>query len=714
MKYTPTVLALLGLAGSAHAATVAQWSFEEGTPGVQHTEINDGFYEDTSGNNYHLSASAADENPTATGDLPFADQSGTTNLVALDFDGIDDHLETTGAINSLMFTNGWTIESTFKVEGFKWEVLMEKDGQGGDLGGTTNSLAPFWLKVFDSTHQLEALAISDNDTDIHAVQTLEPLLQDRWYSVAVTYDNSAMSLYLKQEDGGDYVLQGTAIATNGISFGLWDSPWTIGRGMWDGNPLDEFNGIIDEVRISDVALTTNQFINQDGFTDRPFAIWTPSDVATSGFSGFDQPITLTASAYESPAAYAFTGSAWQVSTSASDFSSPIWTGTTGGVETITIPANTLTSGNTYYGRVQYQSEGGASEWSEADELILTIPMTVAHWRFEEGATGTGDTGTHTADWDAHYLDISGNGNHMSSWPLDAPHANRPLYTDAVPFSPISGIGANELALDLSGGPQDIGTFGANTGGKMIDAYAFTAGWTIEATFQLTALDVPQIIMGKDGRRGDLGGAVGPEPPFWFKILPWNNHLEVLCLDDTDTARWTGSLAPLVTGEWYSAVARYDGAGMDLWLKGPGDTEYVFQSAALFTEGVSLGEYFGAGVLNEGSWSIGRGAWDGNPVDNLNGFVDEVRITNYVLDPSEFLRAADSLPPIGNIAMVTVTDGLDLTWTTSSDYTYALLEKQNLTAPTWTTNGGIVGGADSVTVTVPTTNSATAFYKVISE
>jgi len=259
--------------------------------------------------------------------------------------------------------------------------------------------------------------------------------------------------------------------------------------------------------------------------------------------------------------------------------------------------------------------------------------TIANWRFEEGATGVGDVGTHAGDWDNHYQDISGNGNHMSSWPLAEPHINRPVYTADVPFGTVPQTGAaNNLALDFTAGPQDIGTFGAQTGPKMVDSYLFT-DWTVEVSFKLTALGVHQVIVGKDGKKGDLGGAPGLEPPFWMKILPWNNHLEVLCLDDNENPRWTGSAAPLVANEWYSAAARYDGAGLDLWLKGPGDSEYQFQNAVLFTDGASLGGY------NQ-SWNVGRGTWDGNPVDYLNGFVDEVRISDNVVAPNDFIAVPE--------------------------------------------------------------------------
>lgn len=625
MKKLVVLFALAGMAGSASASTIAHWRFEEGTPGVQHAAAFDNFYADLSGNGNHLSAQAVTNNPTATDDLPFVLQGTTSNEVALSFNGSTNYLGTWAAgnvsdkmLDTYDFSGGWTIEATFKPNKLNvFQVLLGMDGQRGDLGGTVDAASPFWLKILANTQKLEFLAVDDTDTQNHVIPTIDPLVAGHWYSVAVTYDTSTLSFYLKQQDGNGYVLQGSTSVTNGISFGSYSNFWTVGRGMFNGAPVDAFDGIIDEVRVSDVALGTNDFINQDGFS--------------------------------------------------------------------------------------------------------TTFETLAYWRFEEGATGAGDAGIHGGDIDDHYADVSGNGNHMQTWDLDVPHANRPVYTGTVPFSAIAGVGANGLALDFSSGPEDIGTFGFRGAPKMVESYLFDT-WTVEATFKVNSLGF-QVLVGKDGKRGDIGGTggVGPEAPFWLKILGFNQHLEVLAIDDNDTFHVAGSLDPIQSNEWYSVAARFDGTAIDLWLKGPGDTDYVFQNASDFFGpdnggvGCSLGGFSGPGVLNEGAWSIGRGAFDGNPVDFVDGIVDEVRISNYAVSPADFLRAVNALPPIGDIAVEAVPGGLDLTWTTDSDYTYRLLEKNNLaTDPTWTTNrSGIPGGASSVTVTVPTTNSA-AFYKAESE
>ena len=80
-------VAVFGSLAWSNASTIANWRFEEGTAGVQHSGNHDGFYLDSSGNGNHLSAWADSMNPTATSDVPFAGQGGATNTLALDFEG---------------------------------------------------------------------------------------------------------------------------------------------------------------------------------------------------------------------------------------------------------------------------------------------------------------------------------------------------------------------------------------------------------------------------------------------------------------------------------------------------------------------------------------------------------------------------------------------------------------------------------------------------
>lgn len=364
----------------------------------------------------------------------------------------------------------------------------------------------------------------------------------------------------------------------------------------------------------------DNIVDPVGFDPVPVGI--PENVHVGDFTALTAPFRLHASDFVSSFGYSFAASQWQIS-SDSGFASTNWdSGVSAPLTYSAVPANVASPGD--YGRARYQNDQGEwSAWSAAYLLDLSS-HTIAHWRFEEGTNGV----THAGDQDNFYVDSSGNGNHMSSWWS----GSRPTATSLTPYSTVPQIGSrNNLAMDFSGGNTDLGTFAAQTGAKMIESYIFNQGWTVEATFKLNSLGW-QVIVGKDGRRGDLGGAVGVEAPFWMKLLASSKKLEVLVLDDNDTFHYTQSSAPLESNKWYSAVATYDNAHLKLYLRGETDADYVFQSSVAIADGVSLGGF-------NNPWSVGRGMFDGNPVDFVDGVIDEVRISDLPLNPASFLGAA---------------------------------------------------------------------------
>jgi hypothetical protein len=345
--------------------------------------------------------------------------------------------------------------------------------------------------------------------------------------------------------------------------------------------------------------------------------------------------------------------------------------------------------------------------------------TVAHWRFEEGGNGLGATGQHAGDWDDHYTDVSGNGNHMSTWPIGGD--NWATYTNNVPFATVPQTGdANNLSLYCDGGDQ-IATHSGHGGvsDKMLDTYSFTNGFTIEATFKLDTVTEWQGIISKDGKVN----ATDAQPAFRMKMTPWGD-LEIGFFDTSGTPFSATIAAPYIqTGVWISIAATYDNNTLTVYGKRYGIDSGYSSLASVATHGNPAWLHEPARVDGGTGWSIDRGwrigwvMWDGDPNagNHIQGTVDEMRISNLVLAPSEFIGTLGAPPPdIGNIATELLPSGLALTWITSDLYTYALLEKANLTDPTWSTNqSGIPGGASSVTVTT-TVDSVNAFYKVTSE
>jgi hypothetical protein len=72
---------------------------------------------------------------------------------------------------------------------------------------------------------------------------------------------------LDSNDGAGYQLQGSTTLNGGALYQgddpespSWDRPWTVGRGEFGGGPADFFDGIIDEVRITNAPLSPSQFL----------------------------------------------------------------------------------------------------------------------------------------------------------------------------------------------------------------------------------------------------------------------------------------------------------------------------------------------------------------------------------------------------------------------------------------------------------------------
>jgi len=249
--------------------TIAHWRFEGGVDGEEHAGDQDDWYPDLSGNGNHLSSWSGTSRPMATTDRPFdpVPLTGEANTLALYYDRSDD-LGTFGGpkmLNSASFDNGWTVEATFKLERrHDWQGIVGKDGKPN----SANPFQAFCFKTYpDGTLELD---YTDNNLDRHIITTGAGYVDlNTWYSVAATYNAATKTarLYVKAEGDADYTEFGSVTDSYGVSFGQENKTWTVGRAMWDDYAANFFDGQIDEVRISSVALDPSEFINSDGDGD---------------------------------------------------------------------------------------------------------------------------------------------------------------------------------------------------------------------------------------------------------------------------------------------------------------------------------------------------------------------------------------------------------------------------------------------------------------
>lgn len=278
----------------------------------------------------------------------------------------------------------------------------------------------------------------------------------------------------------------------------------------------------------------------------------------------------------------------------------------------------------------------AAAWLAASATVASA-ATQAYWRHEEGTAGAFiPAGPDTV------LDSSGNGNHMQTF---NPTFTSATYTsDVSPLALRSGL-ANMLSLDFGPGGDDAGQNDDNytTADKPISSMTLSAV-TYELAFKMNAVGGWQALFGKDGK--PLGDGPGepdsPVPPLKFLIRDDNfpndipRQLFVEWIDGDGDIHHLAIGETVVADQWYHVAFTLDANDAELWVAKE-NTPYQLVDA-------KLGEdYAGASgeviIAEPLGYSVGRGMFNNGVTDWANAKIDEVRISDVVLTPDEFLFVA---------------------------------------------------------------------------
>ena len=184
-------------------------------------------------------------------------------------------------------TTGFTLEAAFSVFDISsMRAIIAKEGRPGyEMDSTdpvVNSLPTLALKVrgaqFEGDPDAGKLQIElfDGAGNLVDVTTDDAMSLNQWYYAAVVNDGETLSLYLDSNDGAGYQLEGSTAVDGALFQGLnhdnadWNRNWTIGRAVYGDNadstfnefgaPADWFNGLIDEVRLTNSALDPSEFL----------------------------------------------------------------------------------------------------------------------------------------------------------------------------------------------------------------------------------------------------------------------------------------------------------------------------------------------------------------------------------------------------------------------------------------------------------------------
>lgn len=378
-------------------------------------------------------------------------------------------------------------------------------------------------------------------------------------------------------------------------------------------------------------------------------------------------------------------------------------------------------------------------------LTTSVPTALAYWRFEEMTSGVVPYGDDSGGNQANtVLDSSGLGNHMMTWR----NYTAPTYTTVVPFATVPATAATNtasLAFVRDAGNLFLTDNIYTTGGVGINSHVFSA-YTIEASFNTTATNVWQVVVGK------TGNPIGGQPPFSLKIRASDNRLVAGIVDGAGTAQEAVSTRAITTGTWFSAVVTASATELKLWIKADADSSPVLEA----TTPIGGAFYNYAGVNSP--WVVGLGKWNNADADPFSGNIDEIRISPMVLESSAFLvpvtsndsdndgmddtwettsfggtsqLAADDFDGDGTnnltefrlglvansgssrFAATRATDGR-ITWPSVTGVNFTVMRSTTLAAGSWTPVGAVPGTAGTAEFIDPSPPAGGAFYRVLLE
>lgn len=262
---------LLTLSFQSLAATIAHWTFADGVNGQP---FNPASQPNGSTGSVDVVSSILMRGWDPTAGASFTADTYGTGLAA-NFNGAQDGYVTEGALHGWGPTN-WTIECMVNLRSLAgWNTLVGRDGTAG--GGADGNAADFYLQNngIDDKFRINFKTAGGVSQILDGNYTP---VANKWYALAVVSDGVTLSMWL--DDGTGYAQIGSldmsaqTVEANAITNTVLN--WTFGRGWYNGALVDRINGMMDNVRFSDVALTPAQFIQ---FPTNVFVLSGPTPAA---------------------------------------------------------------------------------------------------------------------------------------------------------------------------------------------------------------------------------------------------------------------------------------------------------------------------------------------------------------------------------------------------------------------------------------------------
>jgi hypothetical protein len=242
--------------------------------------------------------------------------------------------------------------------------------------------------------------------------------------------------------------------------------------------------------------------------------------------------------------------------------------------------------------------------------MTTYAATIAHWNFEDGVDGqpftpegqpAGSGGS--ADLVAGYLARGWNSYYGPGFSSDT----------------ISG----SLGMRNADHHQD----GYCDHPDMQEWFSPT--WTIECTVKLVDgvhNNWWQTFIGKDGSAEQSD----PESVFYLQKT-FDNYFRINFRTDFGERYIATSEYQMEENKWYGIVATSDGSMLRLFVNNYTDGTGWFEAANL-----QMGENDNSLALCICNWTFGRGWYNGDFVDHIDGYMDDIRFSDEALTPDQFI------------------------------------------------------------------------------
>ncbi len=248
---------------SAFGATIAHWSFDMAS------EISSGVISDVSGNGNTLYVQHKDGTPverqaafsTDTYATPYAN-GGSVRMYGSNADGLGSWYTTAdnAPLNSIDYTNGYTVEVMFKItpeftsENNAWAGILCRTGkQNGDAAANVaiSNLGEL---------QWQTQRLDGSESAVWSWDLQPTVFPEFHHGAFVNYFSEADSQWhIDMYVDGWLAYRNTAGEDFRGIMNYDSNPWVVGAHTWNGGLGGYYNGWIDDIRISDTALTPDQF-----------------------------------------------------------------------------------------------------------------------------------------------------------------------------------------------------------------------------------------------------------------------------------------------------------------------------------------------------------------------------------------------------------------------------------------------------------------------